>query len=159
MMRMGIGWDSHTLRPTLSSSIIMVGGHPISACFRIEAHSDGDVLLHALADALLGSMALGDIGEWFPETPENAKRKSSAFLPPILRELKRLGCQVLQMDCTLILEEPSLKSHKQSIRENLSKLLGCELACISVKAKRWDGFSMPHKTSVIAAQALVVVGS
>src|SRR5579859_6755807 len=104
-MRTGIGYDIHRIMPTRERSSVPVGGVPIPCYFKAEAHSDGDVLLHAILDACLGAMALGDIGQWFPDSdPKNYKVASREFIKVGLAEIKRLGWRVHQIDSTLILE-------------------------------------------------------
>ncbi|NBT59721.1 2-C-methyl-D-erythritol 2,4-cyclodiphosphate synthase, partial [bacterium] len=101
-MRIGTGYDIHRLIPTVKMEKIPVGGVEIPCYYRVQAHSDGDVLVHALIDACLGALALGDIGQWFPDTAkEHQDRKSLEFLRPVLQELKKLGYRVNQMDSTL----------------------------------------------------------
>lgn len=157
-MRIGLGYDIHRLIASREKSSIPIGGVPIPCYFQVEAHSDGDVLLHALTDACLGAMALGDLGQWFPDTaPENRCRPSSDFLKAALTEINRLGYRVAQCDSVLQLEEPKLKDHWLNIRSELARLLGVELASVSVKAKTMEGLGPIGERRAIAAQVVVLL--
>lgn len=157
-MRIGIGYDLHRLIPTVERSAIPVGGIPISCFLKVEAHSDGDVLLHSIVDAILGSLALGDIGQWFPDNAEvNRGRPSSEFLVEVVSHIKKMGWRVNQLDTVMFLEEPKLAEHWTSIRENLAKLLGVEMSNVSVKAKTMEGMGPVGERKAIAAQAAVTI--
>lgn len=157
-MRVGIGYDIHRLIPTVERSSIPVGGVPISCFLKIEAHSDGDVLLHAIVDACLGSLALGDIGQWFPDTADvNRGRPSSEFLSEVVTHIRRMGWRINQVDSTMFLEEPKLFEHWPRIREHLAKLLDLEMESVSVKAKTMEGMGPVGERKAIAAQAIVTI--
>jgi 2-C-methyl-D-erythritol 2,4-cyclodiphosphate synthase len=117
-MRIGIGYDIHRLIPTAERSQIPIGGVFIPCFFKVEAHSDGDVLLHALVDSCLGALALGDIGQWFPDSKsEHEKRESSDFVKIVLRHIQKMGWRVNQCDAVVFLEEPKLAPHWTAIRK------------------------------------------
>ncbi|MBI4403210.1 MAG: 2-C-methyl-D-erythritol 2,4-cyclodiphosphate synthase [Deltaproteobacteria bacterium] len=157
-MRTGIGYDIHRLIPTIHNQSIPVGGVAVGCFYRVEAHSDGDVLLHALADACLGALALGDIGEWFPDNqPENKNRSSSEFLVSIIERIHSMGWEIYQCDAVLILEEPKIAPHRDPIREHIAKLFGIELSSVSVKAKTHEGLGDIGARKAIAAHAVVTV--
>ncbi len=157
-MRIGIGFDLHRVVPMTALHSIPMGGVTIPAYFQIQAHSDGDVLLHALTDACLGALALGDIGQWFPDTsPENRGKPSAEFLQKVLREVNRLGWRVTHVDTNLFLEEPKIAPHSEAIRRNLATLLGVDLSQVSVKAKTMEGLGPIGHREAIAAQALVTL--
>ena len=144
--------------PTVKMEKIPVGGVEIPCYYRVQAHSDGDVLVHALIDACLGALALGDIGQWFPDTAkEHQDRKSLEFLRPVLQELKKLGYRVNQMDSTLFLEEPKLAPHSDAIRKTLASALGLELTKVSVKAKTMEGLGPIGERKAISAQVVVLL--
>lgn len=129
-MRIGSGWDLHRLVP---GRPLVIGGVDIPSPLGEEAHSDGDVLLHALIDAILGAHAKGDIGSHFP--PEDMKWKdadSKALLKAVLEECPT---SFVNIDCTIILQRPKLREHVDSIRASLAQLLGVDISCVSVKAK------------------------
>jgi len=155
-MRTGIGYDIHRLIPTVEASGIPIGGVEIPCRFKIKAHSDGDVLLHALVDACLGALALGDIGQHFPDKlPENKNRKSVEFVTDVVKKIHALGFRVAQFDSIVILEEPRLAQHSDNIRRSVATMLGVELSCVSVKAKTMEGLGLVGENKAIAAHAVV----
>ncbi len=155
-MRTGIGYDIHRLIPTIEASQIPIGGVSIPCRFKIQAHSDGDVLLHALVDACLGALALGDIGQHFPDkAPENKNRPSAEFVEDVLVKVRGLGYRVAQFDSIVILEEPKLSPHSDGIRLSIAKLLRVELSCVSVKAKTMEGLGLVGQNKAISAHAVV----
>lgn len=157
-MRTGIGYDIHRLIPTIKSSAIPLGGIQIPCFFAVQAHSDGDVLLHALVDACLGALALGDIGQWFPDTdPQYQNQNSSDFVTHVVAHIKKMGFEVLQVDSNLFLEEPKIAPHKDAIRSKLAQLLGCEIANVSVKAKTMEGLGPIGERKALAAQVVVLL--
>ncbi|NBX93518.1 MAG: 2-C-methyl-D-erythritol 2,4-cyclodiphosphate synthase [Proteobacteria bacterium] len=155
-MRLGIGYDIHRLIPTIKRESIFLGGIAIPCYYRIQAHSDGDVLLHALTDACLGALALGDIGQWFSDTdPKNSGRSSTEFLKIVLQEIHKYGYQVKQVDSNVFLEEPKLAPHHDEIRQNMAKVLEIELTQISLKAKTMEGLGPVGERKAISAQVIV----
>lgn len=157
-MRTGIGYDIHRLEPTVERGSIPLGGVSIPCFFRVKAHSDGDVVLHALVDALLGSLALGDIGQWFPDSaPENRGKPSSEFLAKVKAEVDRLGWRVSQVDTIVLLEEPRLAAHASAIRQKVASLLGLELTEVSLKAKTMEGLGPIGERKAIAAHAVATL--
>ncbi len=155
-MRTGIGYDIHRMIPTVEASQIPIGGVQIPCRFKIQAHSDGDVLLHSLIDACLGALALGDIGQHFPDKdPEHKNRASAEFVVEVLAKVKALGYRVVQFDSIVILEEPKLSPHSDAIRTTIAKLLGIELSSVSVKAKTMEGLGLVGENKAIAAHAVV----
>lgn len=155
-MRIGIGYDIHRIVPSLDSTDVPLGGIRLPSGYRVHAHSDGDVLLHALVDACLGALALGDIGQWFPDNaPENAGRPSEEFVQTVMKELDRMGWRVLQVDSIIHAEEPKVAPHADKIRENLARLLKTELSAISVKAKTAEGLGPVGERQAIAAEVVV----
>lgn len=157
-MRIGTGYDIHRLIPTVKMEQIPVGGIEVPCYYRVQAHSDGDVLLHALIDACLGALALGDIGQWFPDSSkEHQDKRSLDFLRPVLQEIKRLGYRVKQVDSTVFLEEPKLAPHSDAIRKTLASALAMELADVSVKAKTMEGLGPVGERKAISAQATVLL--
>ena len=132
-MKVGIGYDSHRFT---EGDHIFIGGVKIPCRYGVIAHSDGDVLLHALVDALLGAAALGDIGTYFPDTdPQFKGKESSYFLTETMSLLKQHHLQLHNMDATIITETPKLLPHLSAIRENIATLLQLPVTRISVKAK------------------------
>ncbi len=149
-MRIGYGWDSHEFKPGIP---LKIGGVTIAHPKGLAGHSDGDVLLHALTDALLGAIAAGDIGTYFP--PSDARWKgadSTVFLRTALEHVERAGYAVANVDSTLILAEPRIGPHAALIQRRVAELLGIEPASVGVKAKTPEGMGTDN-----AAIAHVVV--
>lgn len=135
-----------------------VGGVAVDASFGVVAHSDGDVLLHALTDALLGSLSLGDIGSWFPDSDAaNRDRDSSEFVAAAVAELRRRGWQPVNVDGTVHLERPKLASHKEQMRLRISELVQLPLEAVSVKAKSGEGVGPVGRGEAIEAHLVVLV--
>jgi len=113
----------------------VLGGVEIPSPHGTVAHSDGDVVLHALVDALLGALALGDIGEHFPDTdPEWKGAASSQFVDHAVKLVREQGCEIVNVDCTLVLESPKILPYKQAMRERIAEMCGLALNRVSVKA-------------------------
>ena len=149
-MRIGHGYDSHEFKAGVP---LVIGGVKIEHSHGLAGHSDGDVLLHALTDAILGAAAAGDIGKFFP--PSDPKWKgadSSLFLDEAVRQMKKAGYGVANADATLILAQPKIGPHAAKIRERVAQLLGVGVDQVSVKAKTPEGMNLDH-----VAQAHVVV--
>lgn len=157
-MRVGIGYDIHRIVVAIHPSSLIIGGVPIPSIYKTLAHSDGDVLLHALTDAMLGAFALGDIGQWFPDNKkENKGRSSSEFVVEVKRKLLELGWRVQQVDSVIFLEEPKLSPHSDKVRQSLARLLDCELSDISLKAKTMEGMGEIGRGEAIAAQVVLTL--
>jgi 2-C-methyl-D-erythritol 2,4-cyclodiphosphate synthase len=136
-MRIGFGWDSHEFKAGIP---LKIGGITLDYHKGLGGHSDGDVLLHALTDALLGAVAAPDIGSLFP--PSDAKWKgadSAVFLQEALKRVRAAGYSVANVDSTLILAEPKIGPHAAAIREHVAKLLGVFVDCVGLKAKTPEG--------------------
>src|SRR5580700_2311680 len=136
-MRIGYGWDSHEFKPGVK---LMIGGVHLEHDSGLAGHSDGDVLLHAITDALLGAIAAGDIGTYFPPSDPKWKGADSAvFLQEAMRQVGEAGYMVGNVDSTLILAEPKIVPHALAIRQNVAQLLKIEPEQVSVKAKTPEG--------------------
>ena len=136
-MRIGLGWDSHEFGPGIP---LKIGGVTLPHNQGLGGHSDGDVLLHAVTDALLGAVAAPDIGSLFP--PSDAKWKgadSAVFLREALQRVQTAGYRLVNVDSTLILAAPKIGPHAAAIREHLAKLLDLPPDCIGIKAKTPEG--------------------
>lgn len=128
----GFGFDVHRLAEGES---LVLGGVDIPSPLGTVAHSDGDVMFHALVDALLGALALGDIGEHFPDTdPKWKGAPSSAFVEHAVALVKEQHCRIVNIDCTLVLESPKILPFKQTMRENIARLCELPLERVAVKA-------------------------
>lgn len=136
-MRIGYGWDSHEFKTGIP---LKIGGVEIPHPKGLGGHSDGDVLLHAITDALLGAIAAPDIGTLFSPTDARWKGADSAvFLGEALRRVKSAGYKIINIDSTLILAEPKIGPHTKSIRSRVSELTGIPPDCIGIKAKTPEG--------------------
>ena len=148
--RIGFGWDSHEFKPGIP---LKIGGVLLPHDSGLAGHSDGDVLLHALTDALLGAVAAGDIGSYFPPSDPQWKGADSAvFLREALQQVAARGYTVGNVDCTLVLAAPKIGPHATAIRENVASLLGIKADQVGVKAKTPEGVGADN-----AAVAHVVV--
>jgi 2-C-methyl-D-erythritol 2,4-cyclodiphosphate synthase len=136
-MRIGYGWDSHEFKKGVP---LLIGGVRLPHNKGLAGHSDGDVLLHALTDALLGAVAAGDIGSYFPPSDPKWKNADSAiFLAEALRQVRRAGYAVANVDSTLILAEPRIGPHASRIQARVAKLLGVAPQAVGIKAKTPEG--------------------
>jgi len=153
--RVGHGEDLHRLAP---GKPLLIGGLLIDSPVGSDAHSDGDVLLHALVDAMLGALALGDIGDHFPPSdPQWAGADSSRFVAHALRLVEAAGYRVGNVDATVHLEAPRLYPHKQTIRELLACLLDIPVDRVSFKAKTGEGVAPVGTGEAIAASVVVLL--
>jgi 2-C-methyl-D-erythritol 2,4-cyclodiphosphate synthase len=151
-MRIGYGWDSHEFKPGIP---LKIGGVTLPHDQGLAGHSDGDVLLHALTDALLGAVAAGDIGGYFPPSDPRWKGADSAvFLREAIAQVRRAGYSVVNVDSTLILAAPKIGPHAAKIREHVAELLGLDADAVSVKAKTPEGMGTDH---VAIAHAIVLL--
>ena len=136
-MRIGYGWDSHEFKTGVP---LRIGGVELPHDKGLAGHSDGDVLLHALTDALLGAVAAGDIGKFFPPSDPRWKGADSrVFLDEALERVRHAGYTVANVDSTLILSEPKIGPHAQTIQERVAELLGIDPSCVGIKAKTPEG--------------------
>ena len=138
-MRIGFGWDSHEFKTGVP---LKIGGVTVAHPKGLSGHSDGDVLLHALTDALLGAVAAPDIGSLFP--PSDPKWKgadSGVFLREALTRVQAAGYAVVNVDSTLTLAAPKIGPHAAAIREHVAELLGLSADCVGLKAKTPEGLS------------------
>jgi 2-C-methyl-D-erythritol 2,4-cyclodiphosphate synthase len=149
-MRIGYGWDSHEFKTGVP---LKIGGVALAYPKGLGGHSDGDVLLHAVTDALLGAIAAPDIGTLFPPSDPKWKGADSAvFLREALTRIRAAGYAVVNVDSTLILAAPKIGPHAAAIREHVADLLGIPADCIGLKAKTPEGLNTDN-----AAIANVVV--
>jgi 2-C-methyl-D-erythritol 2,4-cyclodiphosphate synthase len=153
--RVGLGWDVHRLTP---GRPLILGGITIPSEFGLEGHSDADILLHAVTDALLGAAALGDIGMHFPDTdPQWKGAGSRQFVAHAAKLVRDLGYEIVNVDTTVILERPKLKDHRLPIRESLARALGLDLDRVSVKFKTAERVGPVGEGRSAEAQAIVSI--
>lgn len=156
-MRIGMGYDVHRL--TEGRKLIM-GGVEIPHEKGLLGHSDADVLLHAIMDALLGAAALGDIGKHFPDTDEQYKGISSVTLLQKVGELLEEHCFLIEnIDATIIAQAPKMRPYIDTMRENIADALGIELSQINVKATTEEGLGFTGNKEGISAQAICMLTS
>ena len=149
--RVGLGYDVHAFASTEAKRQLMIGGISIPHDRGLAGHSDADVLLHALVDALLGAAALGDIGTHFPSTdPLWQDAPSTVFLTHTLDLLQQSGWEIGNIDATVVAERPRLAPHVPAIRQQLAEVTGISLEEVSVKAKTTDGLGFAGRQEGIA---------
>ena len=153
--RVGTGFDVHRLAP---GRRLVLGGVPIPFDRGLEGHSDGDCLIHAVCDALLGAAAAGDMGAHFPSSDPRWKgAESRIFLQHVASLLRERNLAIANIDATLIAQAPSLAPHLPAIREALSGFLGVTVDSVSVKAKSTDELGALGRGEGIAAQAVALL--
>jgi 2-C-methyl-D-erythritol 2,4-cyclodiphosphate synthase len=155
--RVGQGWDTHQIahgRP------LILGGVRIPCDFGLAGHSDADVLFHAVTDAVLGALALGDIGMHFPDTAEEWKAADSLqFLQRALHLAAGQGYRLINIDSTIVLERPKLKDFRAAIRESLARAVDLPLTSVSVKFKTAESVGPVGEGQSCEAQAIVLLSS
>jgi 2-C-methyl-D-erythritol 2,4-cyclodiphosphate synthase len=152
LLRIGFGWDSHEFKAGIP---LKIGGVTLSHPQGLGGHSDGDVLLHALTDALLGAVAAPDIGSLFPPSDPKWKGADSAvFLREALKRVRAAGYAVVNVDSTLILAAPKIGPHAAAIREHVAELLGVSADCVGLKAKTPEGLGTDN---AVIANAVVLL--
>ena len=153
--RIGQGWDTHRIEP---GRPLVLGGVPIPAEFGLAGHSDADVLFHALTDAILGGVALGDIGQHFPDTAEEWKGADSLqFLQHAQRLAFAEGYSVVNVDSTVILERPKLKDFRSAMQTSIASALGLPIRAVGVKFKTAERVGPVGEGRSCEAQAAVLL--
>ena len=152
-MRIGIGYDIHAFDPT---RVLVLGGVKIPGAWGLRGHSDADVVLHAITDALLGAGALGDLGDHFPDTdPQWEGVPSAALLAEVLTKLEAKGLVPAHADVTVIAERPKLAPHRVEMRDRIAALMGLAEDGVNVKATTNEGLGAIGRAEGIAALAVV----
>lgn len=154
LVRIGTGFDVH---PLVKDRPLVLGGVTIPHAFGLLGHSDADVVCHAVTDALLGAMALGDMGRHFPPGDDRyAGADSGLLLKTVVDMVREKGWRVGNMDCTVIAEKPKLAPHVPLMRANLAAWLNVDEDCVSVKATTTEHLGFTGRAEGIAAQAVVL---
>lgn len=154
-MRVGIGHDTHRLE---AGRKLILGGITVEYSRGLAGHSDADIVLHAVTDALLGAAGLGDIGDAFPDTdPANKDVDSALFLNSAMNKIGDLGWRPVNLDVIIFAQEPKLGPVKSRIRENLARLLGLEVALVNVKAKTGEKVGHIGRSEAMSCQAVVLL--
>ena len=153
--RIGIGHDTHRLA---EGGPLRLGGLDIEHDRHAVGHSDADVLLHAITDAVLGAAALGDIGELFPDTDEaNHGRDSAEMLQLAYGKVVEAGYSLVNLDCIVFVQQPKLSSHKTAIRQRIAAILKIDPAAVGVKAKTGEGVDSVGREEAIMAQCVALL--
>ena len=154
-MRIGHGYDAHKL---VKGSYVILGGLKIDSEFSIEAHSDGDIIIHSLIDSLLGAAAYGDLGAFFPSEDDQYKDISSReLLKEVVLKLKKDQYQISNVDITYVGQLPKLNPYIQSIRENISEDLEIEIGCVSCKATTTDFLGFEGSKEGVSCHAVSLI--
>ncbi|MEO2049052.1 MAG: 2-C-methyl-D-erythritol 2,4-cyclodiphosphate synthase [Pirellulales bacterium] len=153
--RIGLGEDTHRTTP---GGPLRLGGIDVPHDQQMVGHSDADVLLHAITDALLGAAGCGDIGELFPNTDEaNRNRDSGEMLQTAARHVTSAGYQILNLDCVVSAERPRLSNHRKSIRERIAQLLEIKPSQVFVKGKTGEGVGPVGREEAISARCVILL--
>ena len=153
--RVGLGHDRHRLVP---GRPLILGGVKVDHDFGLDGHSDADVLLHALTDAVLGAAGLGDIGEWFPNTDQQwANADSTLFLLRAVEAVRQRGWEIGNIDCTIHAEKPKLSTYKGAISARIAELLRIDAQQVNVKAKTGEKVGPIGRQEAIDADAIVLL--
>ncbi|HEX6321024.1 MAG TPA: 2-C-methyl-D-erythritol 2,4-cyclodiphosphate synthase [Burkholderiales bacterium] len=154
-MRIGQGFDVHAL---VVGRKLVIGGVTIPFGKGLDGHSDADVLLHAICDALLGAAGLGDIGRYYPDSdPAFKDADSRSLLRDVSARLKAKGLKIINVDATILAQEPRMAPHVARMIENIAADLGIEPAAVNVKATTTERLGSIGRTEGIAAQAVVLL--
>ncbi|QLK85328.1 2-C-methyl-D-erythritol 2,4-cyclodiphosphate synthase [Staphylococcus sp. 17KM0847] len=155
MYRVGLGYDVHAFdaqRP------LIIGGIEVPHTYGLKGHSDADVLLHAITDAMLGACALGDIGKLFPDTDEQFKdADSKILLKEAYQQVKDIGYVIHNVDATIIAERPKFRPHIDAMRQVIAALFDIDVSWVNVKATTSEKLGFTGRQEGIAAQAIVSV--
>jgi len=154
-MRVGFGYDVHSLVPNRP---LILGGVRIPYLYGLQGHSDADVLLHAICDALLGAIAEGDIGRHFPDTdPQYRDIRSTLLLERVLTKVKEKGFHLLNVDATIVAQKPKLMDFIPRMVNEIAQILEIDTARINVKATTTEGLGFTGRGEGIAAYAVALV--
>ena len=153
--RVGIGYDVH---PLVDDRKLVIGGVKIEFEKGLKGHSDADVLVHAICDALIGAAGEGDIGQWFPDTDEKYRGIDSLdLLAEVGKKLTKLGWSIANIDSTILAEKPQMAPHTAAMRKNIAKTLGIPPSSVNIKATRGEGLGFIGRSEGIAALATVSI--
>ena len=154
-MKIGIGYDVHRL---VEGRRLFLGGVEVPFNKGLLGHSDGDVLIHAICDAMLGAISEGDIGVHFPDSDESIKGiESVKILAYVLELTKKKGYRIVNIDAVIIAEEPKVSPYREKIKVRLSEILGIDITSVSVKGKTTEGLGFTGRKEGIAVQAVALL--
>lgn len=155
-VRVGEGHDTHRL---VAGRPLILGGVQIEHDRGLDGHSDADVLLHAITDAILGAAGIGDIGEWFPNTDQQyAGADSAELLQAVVSGMEERGWFVGNLDCTVFAERPKLSAHKKAMQVRIAEIIGIDPGNVNVKAKSGEAVGPVGREEAICASAVVLIG-
>ena len=155
MFRIGQGFDLHRL---VAGRKLILGGSEIPCVYGLAGHSDADVLIHAIIDALIGAVALGDIGKLFPDNDSKFKDiDSKILLKKVYQQISELGYQINNIDSTIIVEQPKLRDYIDLMRASLAKVLDLRIDQISIKAKTSEKIGVVGRGEAAIAEAVVLL--
>jgi len=155
MFRIGLGHDTHRLGP---GDGLVIGGITIPHDRATIGHSDADVLLHAITDAILGAAALGDIGEMFPDTdPANKGRDSADMLSRAAARVAAAGWRLANLDCVILAQRPKILPHRPAMRRRIAEILGVEESAVWLKAKTGESVGPIGEELAISAECVVLL--
>ena len=154
-LRVGIGHDTHRLK---SGGPLRIGGIDVPFDKSLDGHSDADVLLHAVTDAILGAAAMGDIGELFPDNDaENKDRDSADMLLAAMQKVAAAGFQIANLDCIVFAQAPKLSPYKRPIAQRIAQILQIAPEQVGVKAKTGEGVGPVGNSEIMQAQCIVML--
>jgi 2-C-methyl-D-erythritol 2,4-cyclodiphosphate synthase len=155
-MRVGFGYDVH---PLVEGRPLILGGIKIPYLYGLQGHSDADVLLHAISDALLGAIAEGDIGRHFPDTdPQYKNIRSTILLKKVMTRIREKGFHILNIDATILAQRPKLSNHIPRMVKEITDVLEIETGRVNVKATTSEGLGFAGRGEGISAYAMALVG-
>lgn len=152
--RIGIGYDIH---PLVEGRPLVLGGVEVDYPRGLAGHSDADALIHALCDALLGALNLGDLGSHFPETAEWKGVRSTVILERVAAMVREAGYRLVNADCIVHAEEPKLAPYRRRMAETMARVLRVDAGCVSIKATRGEGLGPIGERRAMAAEAVVLL--
>lgn len=159
MFRVGIGYDIHPFAPEDSGRVLMLGGVPVTGARGLAGHSDADVLLHSICDAVLGALGLGDLGRHFPDTDPSLKGiASTILLEKVVAMMKERGYALINLDTIVIAQKPAIAPFADAIRERIAAVMGVSPAVVNVKATSPEKVGGLGRGEGIAAESIALLG-
>ena len=151
--RIGHGFDVHSFK---KGDYVMLGGVKIPHTHGIEAHSDGDVILHSITDALLGALGMGDLGNWFPDTdPELKDLASTDLIRPVIISMRHKGFELNNLDLTVVAQAPKVSAYSDKIRETIANLFSVNIDVINIKATTTEHLGYIGRKEGLACHAVI----
>ncbi len=154
--RVGFGYDMHKL---VEGSYIMLGGIRINSNYTVVAHSDGDIVLHSLSDAIYGSLAAGDIGTHFPSNRENINIQSVKILKHACGLITQSNYMINNIDITIVIESPYLQDHIMNMRKSIANIMSIDISQISIKSSTSQKIGMIGEHKAVAAYSTILISN